>query len=186
MKGSKFRWLLLLSTWLITGIIRAEPLIEKLGEIKIGEIVKLGKFNLTITFLWWKESKIAVFGPYSGKAYYTFTAKPGMKFIILAYKIQNNWIREQTTPYLEAGEILTAPKGYYYKVFTPPVGIHSHEYKPREAKDEEISTLIGDPGAYKTILPEEFVVGRVVFEIPEDAWPIEAKIAHLPYLIKFK
>lgn len=143
-----------------------------------------GKHDLPLTLLWWKESNIAVDGPYAD-GYYTFTARPGMKFIILAYKFQNNWIREQETPYLSAGEIGTAPKGYCYKVFDPHLGVHSEEYNPRKATSEEVNTLIGDSGGYERLLPEQSVTGCVVFEITEDATPIEASIVYLPLLVRF-
>ncbi|GAI78544.1 unnamed protein product [marine sediment metagenome] len=154
---------------------------------KIGDTIPncAGKQNLTVTLLWWKEGEISVDGPYID-GYYTFTAKPGMKFIILAYEFCNNGIEEQTTPYLNVGEVVTAPRGYYYEIFTPPSGIHSEEYKPRKATAEEIDTLIGNSGGYEDLLPEESVKGCVVFEIPEDAMPVEADIIELqPYLVKF-
>lgn len=152
---------------------------------KIGDTIPdcAGKQNLSLTLLWWRESKIARYEYIDG--YYTFTAKPGMKFIILAYEFRNTGIKEQTTPYLSVGEIVTAPEGYHYEIFTPPSGIHSEEYKPRKATAEEVDTLIGDSGGYEDLLPEESVKGRVVFEIPEDATPIEAKIASIPYMIEF-
>lgn len=153
---------------------------------KIGDTILdcAGKENLSLTLLWWKESKIVVFGPYVD-GYYAFTAKPGMKFIILAYEFHNKGIEEQSTPYLTVGEIVITPEEYHYEIFTPPYGIHSEEYGPRKATEEEIDMLIGDSGGYENLLPRDSVKGCVVFEIPEDATPIEAKIASIPCIIEF-
>lgn len=144
------------------------------------------KENLSLTLLWWKESQVVIHGEYAGGEYWTFTAKPGMKFIILAYEFRNNSVREQETPYLSAGEILTAPKGYYFELWDPPLGVHSKEYKPRRATAEGMETLKGDSGGYEKLMPEQSVVGCIKFEIPEDATPVEADIVGLrPYLVKF-
>lgn len=69
--------------------------------------------------------------------------------------------------------------------WNPPAGIHSKEYKPRKATNEEIEVLVGDSGAYEDLLPEESIVGSVVFEIPEDETPIEASIVYVRSLIKY-
>jgi len=175
---------------------RGEPAAKEVGRpepgetgqvARIGETIPVpGKENLSVTLLWWKESKVAVHGEYAGGEYWTFTAKPGMKFIILAYEFRNNWVREQETPYLSAGEILTAPKGYYSELWDPPLGVQSKEYKPRRAAAEEMETLIGDSGGYEKLMPEQYVIGCIKFEISEDATPVEADIVGLrPYLIKF-
>ena len=145
----------------------------------------ISKHNLSLTLLWWKESDIAVDGPYSENDYYTFTSKQGMKFLILAYKFQNNWNREQSTPYLSAGEIAT-DKEYIYTSWDPPHGINSEEYNPRESTDEEVNELVGDSGGYENLLPEESVKGCIVFEIPEDQTPIEASIAYVYTLINLE
>ena len=138
--------------------------------------------ELSMTLLWWQESNIALdrFG------YETYTAVPGRKFIILAYEFRNDGNREQITPSLGDGEIVTAPKGYCYKDWNPfLLGISSWDYNPRKASPEEINTLIGDDAAYERLLPEESVKGCMVFEIPQDATPVEATIIGIPYLIKF-
>jgi hypothetical protein len=155
--------------------------------VRIGDTIPEveGKRNLSLALLSWKESNIAVNGPYHPNEYYTFTAKPGMKFIILIYEFQNNWIRPQETPYINAGEIATN-KGYIYPVWDPPLGVHSEEYKPRKATAEEIKALIGDSGAYEDLLPEESTEGCVVFEIPQDQTPIEASVVYVSPLIKFE
>jgi len=170
-----------------SGILPEEPEPQPTPIARIGDTIANCGYgqNLSITLLWWKESDIVVRGPYSS-GYYTFTAKPGMKFVLLAYEFQNNWIREQETPYLCAGEIVTAPKGYCYELWSPPVGVLSDEYNPRKAAAEEIETLIGDSGGYENLLPEESVVGCVVFEIPEDTRPVEANLVRLPYTISLE
>jgi len=92
---------------------------ETVAEIESG-------YNLSLTLLSCKESGVAVNGLYGG-AYYTFTAKPGMKFIIVIYRFQNNWIRQQKTPYIDAGEIAT-DRGYIYPTWSPPAGVWSILY----------------------------------------------------------
>jgi len=80
---------------------------------------------LSLTLLEWRESDVAVDGPYAGGDYYVFTARPGMKFVVLVFQFQNNWVRPQETPYLSEGEVLT-DKGYFYPAWKPPVGIHEN------------------------------------------------------------
>lgn len=167
-------------------ILAEKNVIIQIPTARIGDTIQeinSGNHNLSLTLLSWKESDIAIDGPY-GSGYYTFTAKPGMKFVILTYEFQNNWIRPQSTPYLNAGEIGTN-KGYIYTTWDPPLGVHSEEYKPRLATDEEVKTLVGDSGGYEDLLPEESVAGRVVFEIPEGETPVEASIVYVPPLIKY-
>jgi hypothetical protein len=145
---------------------------------------EVGKNSLSLTLISWSESMIAVEGPYVGDEYYTFTAKPGMKFIDLIFEMKNNWTRVQETPYLDAGEVAT-DKGYIYEVWHSPLGIDSEEYKPRVATAQEIQLLLGDTAAYEDLMQEQSVRGRVVFEIAEDETPIEASIAYIPGLVRF-
>lgn len=162
---------------------------EKLREeviINIGDTVEQveGTNNLSITFQSWTESNIAVDGPYSGDTYYTFTAKPGMKFVIITYEFKNNGVREQETPYIMVGEVAT-DKGYFYSIWSPPLGVHSEEYNPRESTEEEIEKLIGNSGGYEKLLPEQSVRGCVVFEITEDLTPVEVDFSYyIPYFLK--
>ncbi len=166
-------------------ILAEENITIQIPIARIGDTIPEveDKHNLSLTLLSWDESNIAVDGPYS-TGYYTFTAKPGMKLIILIYRFQNNWIRSQDTPYLNAGEIATN-KGYIYAIWNPPGGTHAGEYKPRKATDDEVKNLVGDSGGYEDLLPEESTIGCVVFEIPKDETPIEASIVHVPPLIKY-
>jgi len=144
----------------------------------------VGKNSLSMTLLSAIESNISVNGPYSTD-YYTFTAKEGMKFITLTYELQNNWIKSQITPSIAYGEILT-DKGYYYHYWNPPVGIHSEEYQPRKSTEQEVEKFIGQGGSLKELLPEETILGRAVFEIPEDQTGIEITLSYVPNKINIE
>jgi len=144
--------------------------------------VGLAKENLSMTLIGWTESDIAVDGPYKGNEFYTFTTRPGMKFIILEFKFHNNWVREQKTPYFKKGEVRT-DKGYFYQVWSPQAGIHSEEYAPRPSTQEEVENL-GGSGAFEDLLPEESVRGHVVFKTPEDEEPEEVGLSQVPVPIK--
>lgn len=154
--------------------------------VRIGEQISsvTGTHQLSLTLLWWKESGICVNGPY-GSGYYTFTAKLGMKFVIIAYVFRNNWIREQTTPYLNNGEI-TTHKGYIYAVWSPLGGVNAKGYAARQATTEEVENLIGTSGAFEKLLPEESCAGCVVFEVPKDATPVEAILSNVPLAFRFE
>jgi hypothetical protein len=174
-----------LSLQLPTGPISAHAKSE-LPIVRVGDVVPTvtDRQNLSVTILWSKESAICVNGPYT-TGYYTFTAKPRMKFIIVAYQFQNNWVREQTTPYLNKGEI-TIDKGYIYSVWKPPLGANSEDYAPRRATNEEIETLAGTSAAFKKLLPEDSCIGSVVFEIPAGAKPVKAVLFEVPLLLRFE
>lgn len=166
-------------------ILAVEWITISIPKVSMGSTIQeiRGKQNLSLTLLSWEESPIAVDGPYAS-GYYTFTARPGMKFVILIYRFQNNDVREQRTPYINAGEIAT-DIGYIYSIWNPPGGTWAEEYNPRKATEAEVNRLVGDSGGYEDLLPEESTTGCVVFEIPADAMPIEANIAYVPFLIKF-
>ncbi len=157
----------------------------KIPVAKIGDVIEEIKdeHNMSLTIIKYLESDRVVDGPYIGEEYYTFTAKPNMKFIILIYKFQNNWIRPQSTPYFDECEILT-DKGYIYPCWSPPAGIDSEEYNPRKSTQEEIETYVGTSGGFKKLLPEESTIGCIVFEIPKDESPVEIAIEGVPYIIK--
>lgn len=156
---------------------------------KIGNTVPdvgRSQHDMSLTLLEWKESDVVVEGPYWEDEYYTFTAKPEMKFIIMIYRFQNNWNRPQSTPYFSEGEIAT-DKGYFYKVWHSPSGVSSKEYKPRGATAEEINTLTGDSGGYEELMPgKKSAKGRIAFEIPKDETPIGASIKGISALIKYQ
>ncbi len=167
------------------GILAEKNITIQVPNVRIGDTITEVEDtnNLSMTLLWWKKSDIAVDGLYVN-GYYTFIAKPNMTFIILAYKFQNNWNREQITPYINQGEIATNKK-YIYNRWNPPEGVNSEEYQPRESTEEEVNELIGDSGGYENLLPGESVEGCIVFEIPEDQTPIETSIAYMLPLIKY-
>lgn len=165
-------------------VLATEDCTASISTMKVGDtIAEVETYhNLSLTLTSWIENKIAVDGPYM-TGYYTFTARPGMKFIILFFRFQNNWIREQSTPYINSGELFT-DAGYIYERWDSP-GAHSEEYSSREATQEEVRELIGDAGAFENLLQEESVEGCVIFEIPEEAEPLEAKIAYMPNIVVF-
>lgn len=163
-------------------VITREIFEESISIMGMGDTVPNVKQGISWTPVWWRESQIVVDGPYSS-GFYTFTARPGMKFVILAYRFRNSGTRSEYTPYLSAGEIITS-KGYIYSLWDPPVGIWSEEYSPRKATPREIDELIGDSGSYEDLLPGRMVVGCTAFEIPEDEQPLEAKLfAVLPLIL---
>ncbi len=163
----------------------ANPSPTELPTLDIGATFKIPSTDISISLSEWKESSIAIEGPYSGNRFYAFTAKPGMKFIILIFKFRNDGVRAQQTPYLSEGEIQTG-QGFFYKVWHSPAGISSDDYKPRAATDSDIKKLVGDSAAFVNLLPhQESSFGRVVFEIPKDGKPIEAIIKTLPVRIRF-
>jgi hypothetical protein len=125
------------------------------------------------------ETGIAVNGS-QNDGYDTFTAKPGMKFVIIEYRLTNNDVRQHDTPLINGGDVRTAPNGYLYFAWSPPLGVQAAEYAPRQATQEELGRLSGDAGAYRTLLPGESVTGRVVFAVPTDARPLEANLAYVP------
>ena len=164
---------------------RTPPPATRRSVVRIGDTIPevgLGKKDLSMTLIGWAESDIAVKGPYIDNKLYTFTARPGMKFIILGFEFHNNWVREQKTPCFSEGEVRT-DKGYFYQVWSPPVGIHSEEYAPRPSTQEEVEDL-GGSGAFEDLLPEKSVRGHVVFEIPEDEEPEEVELSQVPVAIK--
>ena len=161
------------------------PTVTRRSVARIGDTIPevgLAEEDLSMTLVAWAESDIAVDGPYVGNEFYTFTARPGMKFIILEFEFHNNWVREQETPYFNKGEVRT-DKGYFYQVWSPPGGIHSEEYAPRPSTQEEVENL-GGSGAFEDLLPERSVRGHVVFEIPEDEEPEEVELSQVPVAIK--
>lgn len=145
----------------------------------VGKGMELGSPGLRLTLLTCGESNRAVNGRYNPDTYYTFTAKPDMKFLIVQYRFENHWVKEQSTPYLHEGEVKT-DKGYYYKVWSPSGGIHATEYNPVKATGDEVRLLGGDSGGFARLLPEESVTGRVAFEIPQEAVPVEILLTGVP------
>jgi hypothetical protein len=138
---------------------------------------------MSLTALVVQESATAVAGPYNGY-YYTYTARPGMKFVILGYRFTNTGVRRQITPSLVRGEVQTAPKGYYYSVWYPPPGAAGYQW--RYATAEEIRRLGANNGGLIPLLPEQTAEGRVVFEVPADARPAEVQLWGVPARISLE
>jgi hypothetical protein len=141
--------------------------------------------RFSLTFLWWKESPVAVDGPYSGGGYYTFTARPDMKFVILAFKFRNDWKKPLQTPLL-AGTVIT-DREYEFPAWSPPMGVHSEDYSPRPSTQEELQALPGNAAAFEELIPEqESEWGALTFEIPVDQSPMSAQLSYvdLPVLLK--
>ena len=141
-------------------------------------LVVEGQPGLNLTLLSWQESDWVVNGPYIND-YYTFRAQPGMKFINVQYRFTNAGSDEQSTPYLNAGVLAIASQESSYSVWAPLDGIDAAAYTPHPATDDEIKALGGDEGAFETLLPGESVTGRLIFEVPESAVPLEARIPGL-------
>lgn len=171
-------------------MLAEKSVIIAIPVIKIGDTIQeirsptYGTHNLSLTLLWWKESDIAVMRQ-SKNEYYTFKAKSGMKFIILAYEFKNNWIREQETPYISVGEIATDKGLIYGEVSGGIASLENEGYTARSSTKKEIDELIADSGGFEELLPGESIIGRIVFEIPENQNPVEANIAYVLPLIVF-
>jgi len=163
-------------------ILAEKNIVIGVPTAKVGDVIPArGKHDLSLTLLWVKESEMGVMQQ-SENEYYTLTAKPDMKFVILAYKFTNNWIREQETPCLSIGEIAT-DKGLIYRNVSGGVA-SLKDYSPRKSTKEEIGEFIGDSGGYEHLLPGESTTGRILFEIPKGATPTEAGI-YEEYIIAF-
>jgi len=131
------------------------PTPTPVGSYRIGDVATITPYadtRFSVAFLWWKESPIAVDGPYFENDYYTFTARPEMKFVILAFRFRNDWKRPLETPSL-GGTVIT-DRGYEFPAWSPPLGVQSKEYGPRPSTQEELQALPGNAAAYEELLPE--------------------------------
>ncbi|RLI75896.1 hypothetical protein DRO97_02165 [Archaeoglobales archaeon] len=161
--------------------------------------------NYSLTLVSWRETKIYATpaipsshckGYYNPSCYrvgeweYLFQgAEPGMKFVIITYKVKNNWIRKQSPPPIDSfGEIAT-DKGYVYEQWTPDIEDVKRWFFAN-ATWNEVKTIINWPPISTTYIhsipPNTEAFGSIVFEVPEDETPIEAKISSLSYIIKFQ
>jgi hypothetical protein len=161
--------------------VTATPTPTPVGSYRIGDVATITPYvdtRFSLTFLWWKESPIAVDGPYSENDYYTFTARPNTKFVILAFRFRNDWKSPLETPSL-SGTVIT-DKGYEFPEWSPPLGVHSEEYGPRLSTQEELQALPGNAAAYEELFPEqESGQGVLVFEVPVDRSPISVQLSYL-------
>ncbi len=158
--------------------------IAAVGTVTIGDTAKgvpegFDPAPFAMMLLSCLETGIAANGLYNG-GYDTFAAKPGMKFMIIQYRLTNSDVRSHDTPLINGGDVRTAPNGYLYFAWSPPLGAQAADYAPRPATLGELDRLWGDAGAYKTLLPGESASGRIVFELPTDARPLEADLAYVP------
>lgn len=157
--------------------------------LHIGDAVEIVPYpydqgETLVTFLGWEESEIAVKGPYIEGLHYTFTAKPGMKFIVISFEYTNIGIRPQHPECLHNGEV-TTNIGHIYSAWEPPLGVHSEEYNPRIATEQELETVGTPESCFEELMQEETRLDRIAFEIPEVNEPITANIFGLPYNIVF-
>lgn len=141
--------------------------------------------TITLTLLSWRESDKVLAGPYSEETYYVCTARPGNKFISLIFELRNDWSKPQKTPYFNFGDVFT-DKGTIYPSWQTPSDptLFHEEYAAIPATKEEIDTLIGNSGG-RDLLPGESILGRVIFEVPQDEHPVEASINSLRPLIEY-
>jgi len=165
------------------GEVSAEKdIIIPIPTMEVGDTISevgIDKHNLSFTLLSWTESDVAL----SSTRNYAYIKREGFKFVVITFEYKNNWIREQTTPYLSSGEILT-DNGYIYSIWDWTD--HYGEYETRTATEEEINTLIGDSASFESLLPEGSVKGCIVFEIPEDETALEISIYKVPPIIKLE
>ena len=165
-----------------SGEILAEKNITiQIPFIKSGDIIpEIGRDenNLSFTLISCKERDKALYS--TGSYNILYLSREGYKFIIATYELKNNWIREQSTPYLYHGEVAT-DKGYIYSKWDWTDNYD--EYETRTATDDEKNELIGDSGGYEKLLPEESVKGCIVFEISEDETALEISINEVPSII---
>jgi hypothetical protein len=162
--------------------------VTPVGSYRIGDVATITPYadtRFSLTFLWWKESPIAVDGPYFENDYYTFTARPDTKFVIIAFRFRNDWKSPLETPSL-SGTVIT-DKGYEFPAWSPPLGVQSKEYGPRPSTQEELRALPGNAAAYEELFPEqESGQGVLVFEVPIDRSPASIQLSYvdLPVLLK--
>lgn len=113
--------------------------------------------GLRFKFLKWRESPIAVEGPFSGNEYCTYSAKPGMKFVVMDYKVRNADVRQHYVSQIGAAYVKTS-KGYEHTKFDHP-GCNSDAAKTpcraRKSTPHEISELVASTITKSKLLPEE-------------------------------
>ncbi|MBI2934417.1 MAG: hypothetical protein HYY29_02480 [Chloroflexi bacterium] len=140
-----------------------------------------GKINISFTFKYWSTGTQAV--AQQQGTYFTYNARPGMKFVTLQYSFKNNHRVEQETPAVNIGEIVTGPRGFIYKLWLPPSGPDFQTYRPTESSPRLVSELGFTEAGNMKLLPEKSIDGRAVFEIPQEATPVEVMLAFLPVKI---
>ena len=143
--------------------------IPKTGQIH-------GMRDLSLTPISWTESNINVVLMSSPGDYYTYSARPGKKFIILFFIIKNNWIRPQRSYVGSHNAEVATDKGYIYP------GFRIVGRQRRRSTENEIEALACP---FKELLPGESSRDCFVFEIPEVERPVEAIHPCMPPIVKF-
>lgn len=141
--------------------------------------------NLSITILSCNNSQHVVDGPYADKNFYKFTSIPGRKFVISSFEYRNNGLQPLVPPFISKGEIETN-KGFYYPIWHPPGGMHSDEYRPTIATQDEIDALATKSGSQVTLMPNRSIKGNFIFEIPDEESPIGIYLEYVPCKILIK
>lgn len=167
-----------------------EPCVEKeVKNYRIGDTITNAYTSLSMKLLKWRRSTTAINGPYNPDTYYKFTvskkSNQQMIFYILTYRLTNTGNREISTPHIVVGEVKTN-KGRFYKAWSPPVGIHSKEYNPKQTTLKEAQRQDSTSAAYKKLLPEQSIVGSIVFEVPQTETPVSVELVRvdMPILLK--
>ncbi|MBI4332446.1 MAG: hypothetical protein HY673_14330 [Chloroflexi bacterium] len=158
------------------------PSFLKKGETLPAVAAKSGRRSLDFTFLWWNAGDRAV-SPVLGRNY-TFVARPGMKFIIVSYRFKNAFNVEEETPDINAGTMLTLPRGYAYELWMTPSPSDAL-YRVHESLPGEVAVLGATTGGSVKLLPGQTADGRVIFEMPAEMSPVEASLSRIPERITF-
>lgn len=105
---------------------------------------------------------------YSG-GYYLFERIQGRKFVIVSVSITNIGKTEHYSPDFYAS--INTSERYRFIEWSPPHGVHSEEYNPKRATEDEIE-MYGCHHEWGKLYPGESVSDDYVFEIPEGTEPL--------------
>jgi len=160
----------------VDNLVRVGEIIEKQKEVYWKSPNKYLS-TIEIKYREWSEEAVAIYGPYNS-GYYTFQAPAGKKFIVLIFDVTNTSSREVEKPLIAASEILTNPWGDYFDGWKPSGGIDAEGYDARKSTPEEIERF-GSwySGLRDGIKQRQTVQMTALFEIPENALPVQAEIS---------
>ena len=167
-----------LPTLIPEDLIHVGETIEKQKKVYTpNKLSHLSISTIEITYRGWSEESIAIAGPYND-GYYSFNALSGKKFVVLFFDVTNTGSREVEKPFIAGSEILTNPWGDYFDGWRPSSGINTEEYYPRKSSAEEIERF-GSwySGLRDGIKQRQTVQMTAIFEIPEDALPVQAEVS---------